>query len=484
MKREYKYLGFTLIELLAVIVILAVIALIVTPLITSTIESSRQNSARISASNYSDAVDQYIMAEITKGYTTEDSTYDISYFDSIEISGQKPTAGSITIKNTQVDSYQLLFGNYIVTKTSGSDVTTAKKGNASDITVEQTVVYSGQYKYTYNAAKKGWSMILKDDQLDATTINSTMLKEIYGHPIVSMHSLFQTSKASTIDLSSFNTSNVTDMSYMFFGCINLTNVDLTKLNTSNVTDMSHMFAFGGTSPSDTKGLSNFDFSSFDTSNVTNMSSMLYGQSRMTTIDLSKIKTLNVTNMSGMFCGCNKLTTINFPSTFITTKVTNMSNMFSWCTSLTSLDLSKFSTTEVTDMSLMFSECYALKSIDLSSFDTSNVTNMSGMFSYCYALESLDLSKFKTVKANDMTNMFSSNFKLTSLDLSTFDMTLAISTMKNGYNYKTSKSENINGVNCIIYNIKNLTNVYVRSQAELDALNQYGYANTTTVISIK
>jgi surface protein len=100
------------------------------------------------------------------------------------------------------------------------------------------------------------------------------------------------------------------------------------------------------------------------------------------------------------------------------------------------------------------------------------------------LESLDLSKFKTVKANDMTNMFSSNFKLTSLDLSTFDMTLAISTMKNGYNYKTSKSENINGVNCIIYNIKNLTNVYVRSQAELDALNQYGYANTTTVISIK
>jgi prepilin-type N-terminal cleavage/methylation domain-containing protein len=205
MKREYKYLGFTLIELLAVIVILAVIALIVTPMIMGTIESSRQSSAKSSASGYTDAVNQYIVSEVTKDYTTKDDTYDVSYFDMVEISGQKPTAGSITIKNGQVDAYQLLFNNYIVTKKSGSDTLIVKRGTSADITVEKTVVYNGQYKYTYDLNKNGWKMTLKDDQLAASVINTPMLKEIYGHPIVSMASLFYNSQATSIDLSSFDT---------------------------------------------------------------------------------------------------------------------------------------------------------------------------------------------------------------------------------------------------------------------------------------
>ena len=41
-----------------------------------------------------------------------------------------------------------------------------------------------------------------------------------------------------IDLSSFDTSNVTDMSGMFDGCRYLKNLNLSSLNTENVTDMS------------------------------------------------------------------------------------------------------------------------------------------------------------------------------------------------------------------------------------------------------
>ena len=46
-----------------------------------------------------------------------------------------------------------------------------------------------------------------------------------------------------IDLSNFNTQNVTNMSGMFWNCSSLTNLDLSIFNTQNVNDMSKMFLF-------------------------------------------------------------------------------------------------------------------------------------------------------------------------------------------------------------------------------------------------
>ena len=40
-----------------------------------------------------------------------------------------------------------------------------------------------------------------------------------------------------LDLSNFNTQNVTDMDYMFYNCSSLTKLDLSNFNTQNVTDM-------------------------------------------------------------------------------------------------------------------------------------------------------------------------------------------------------------------------------------------------------
>ena len=44
-----------------------------------------------------------------------------------------------------------------------------------------------------------------------------------------------------LNLSNFNTQNVTDMSYMFHKCSSLTNLNLSNFNTQNVTDMTCMF---------------------------------------------------------------------------------------------------------------------------------------------------------------------------------------------------------------------------------------------------
>ena len=179
-----------------------------------------------------------------------------------------------------------------------------------------------------------------------------------------------------VNLSSFNTSNVTNMAYMFSGCSSLINLELNNFNTSNVTNMNSMFYH-------CSSLTSLDMSSFNTSNVTNMSSMFASCYSLINIDLNSFNTSNVTNMSSMFNCCFPLISLDLNS-FNTVNVTDMSCMFVYCSSLISLNLCNFNTSKVTGtgMDSMFSNCSSLTSLDLSSFNTSKVTNMSSMFSGC------------------------------------------------------------------------------------------------------
>jgi surface protein len=57
-----------------------------------------------------------------------------------------------------------------------------------------------------------------------------------------MYGMFEgCSKLTSLDVSNFNTTNVTDMYGMFEGCSNLESLDVSKFNTANVTNMSSMF---------------------------------------------------------------------------------------------------------------------------------------------------------------------------------------------------------------------------------------------------
>ena len=106
---------------------------------------------------------------------------------------------------------------------------------------------------------------------------------------------------------------------------------------------------------------NLIFKNVDTSNVTNMSNMFYYCRSLTSLDVSKFDTSNVTNMYNMFNNCKYLTSLDL-STWDTTKVTDMSWMFSNCSSLTSLDISGWDISNVTDMNYMFNKCGSLKTI--------------------------------------------------------------------------------------------------------------------------
>ncbi len=232
------------------------------------------------------------------------------------------------------------------------------------------------------------------------------------------------SNLTSLNLSSFNTSNVTTMHNMFAFCRNLTSLDVSKFDTSNVTNMVSMFA-------DCSKLTSLDVSKFDTSNVTNMSSMFYGCSKLTSLDVSNFNTSNVTYMGSMFNGCSNLTSLDV-SKFNTSNVTNMNAMFDSCRSLTSLDVTNFDTSKVTDLSIMFDSCRSLSALDVSSFDTSNVTNMSYMFYGCSNLTSLDVSSFDTSNVAFMRWMFGNCSNLTSLDVSNFNTT-NVTTMESMFN---------------------------------------------------
>ena len=247
--------------------------------------------------------------------------------------------------------------------------------------------------------------------------------------------------AESIDLSNFNTSNVTNMRDMFYNCSLLTTLDLSNFDTSNVTNMSNMF-YGCSK------LTTLNLSSFNTSKVTNMSNMFGYCSSLTTLDLSNFDTSNVTNMSNMFGYFSSLTTLDL-SNFYTSKVTNMSYMFSYCSSLASLNVSNFDTSKVTNMSAMFIRCSLLASLNVSNFDTSKVTNMSQMFQNCKSLTSLDLSNFDTSKVTNMSGVFALCTSLTDIGVTNFD---------------TSNVTNMSGM---FYNSVSLKTIYVSDLWNVD-----------------
>ena len=198
---------------------------------------------------------------------------------------------------------------------------------------------------------------------------------------------------------------------MFHGCYNIINMDLSNFDTKNVTNMKYMF-------SGCNNLKNIDLSNFITDNVTNMSYMLYNCGKLENIDLSAFNTENVIDMGGLFCGCKvKSLDLNYLNT---KKVTNITHMFYRCEEITNLDLSSFNTENVQNMSGLFAGCKKLNNLDLSSFDTKNVFYMSHLFYDCQNLTNLVLNNFDTKNVDNMNSMFSNCFNLRTLDLSSFD----------------------------------------------------------------
>ena len=139
-----------------------------------------------------------------------------------------------------------------------------------------------------------------------------------------MNSMFyECNNLTTLNVSNFDTKNVTDMGWMFYGCNNLTTLNVSNFDTKKVTNMKSMFAF-------CNNLTTLNVTNFDTKNVTDMYAMFYECNNLTTLNVSNFDTKNVTDMTQMFHGCNNLTTIYVSEKFVTTACEYGDEMFKDC----------------------------------------------------------------------------------------------------------------------------------------------------------
>ena len=228
-----------------------------------------------------------------------------------------------------------------------------------------------------------------------------------GGVVANTNSAYLFSKFSNLkainNFNNFDTSNVTNMNFMFMDCQNLIDLDLSSFNTSNVTSLWQTFA--GCS-----SIIKINLNNWNTNKVTNMAGMFSNCKKLTNIDVSNFNTDNVTDMSGMFFNCSSLTHLNLGN-FNTGKVTKMSQMFLGCSKLSNLDLKNFNVSNVTNMREMFHNCSGLTNLDLSGWNTKNLINMSMMFQNCSNL-SLDIQNIIPEDFSFMMLSFMSTFYFT------------------------------------------------------------------------
>ena len=179
-----------------------------------------------------------------------------------------------------------------------------------EITPPQTVsIYTDSTNHldvTVSDGRKWYSYVLPKDKglfaIDNDIITKVIVKTNINYSPTVLFDSFIPSSIVEASFKGSNTSNVTDMRYMFGGCTSLSSLDLSGWDISNVYLMNGMFQ-------NCSKLTSLDLSKWDTSKVTSMGSMFFGCGGLTSLDLSGWVINDATSVMDMFYDCDSLTTI-------------------------------------------------------------------------------------------------------------------------------------------------------------------------------
>ena len=295
----------------------------------------------------------------------------------------------------------------------------AKVQNDEDVTCVCTskVTDMGGYPYNYGFFNKDVTddFIFNQDISSWDTSNVTNMQYLFAgaetfnqnignwdtSSVTNMTGMFFRASSFNQDIGSWDTSAVTNMQEMFRNASSF-NGDISNWDTSSVTDMSVMFELATAF--------NQDIGSWDTSNVTDMSYMFVGKyfpyegetlSKFNQ-DIGSWDTSSVTNMTGMFFRASSFN--QDIGSWDTSSVTKMTIMFNSAQSFNQ-NIGGWNTSSVTDMSSMFSFATAFNQ-DIGGWDTSSVTAMGQMFFYAIAFNQ-DIGSWDTSSVTSMNTMFNS-----------------------------------------------------------------------------
>ena len=206
--------------------------------------------------------------------------------------------------------------------------------------------------------------------------------------------------------------NVESMTWMFRSCLDLTALDLENWDVSNVKNFNSMFS-DRTSNTGNMKLKDVDFSKWDTRSAENMSWMFYGCGQLTDLDLSNWDVSNVTTMHHMFADCLKMENYNF-SGWNTESLVTIDGIFNSNRALKSVDVSAFDTQNITDFDQVFDGCSSLEEIiGLDQWNTSKGESFCE-FLLGTMVREIDLSSFNMSSAKYTNVMFHVNPELTTI----------------------------------------------------------------------
>ena len=227
---------------------------------------------------------------------------------------------------------------------------------------------------------------------------------------------FEYTNIKRVDISDWDLSNATDMSYFAYHS-NLEDIIFPEhFDIQKVTNLNMAFS--------SAKLKKLDFRGWKTRDLRYLTNFIQSMPTITEVTFGgDFKTDNVTSMSGMINANANLATINNINTLNTAKVTSMRSMFDSDAAITSLDLSTFDTTALTDMAGMFKNMSGLTSLTLKgSFAAANVTNMEGTFYGVKNINTFDLSNLVSKPTNlKQTFAFTGGGAIETIDISNMDL---------------------------------------------------------------
>lgn len=273
------------------------------------------------------------------GVNTASEQIDKTDTNAVAANPSQPTI----VKNGNRATKSKSTGRKVKTKTNTSDATWDNVQTDYDVTNHSLTIKGGNL-FNPNPIYKQFANSEKDLQ----TIKITGKVNASG----SIAKLFANlANVTTIEgLNNINVNSVTDMNYLFDGDKSLTSLDLTSWEPKNTTDMSHMF-----------------------SNCTNLKAVYLINSLNVTDGMPWFNTKKVTNMAAMFKNDRQLRYIG----------NDKSSMNEGGDIVLALAVDN-----VTDMSQMFNGCSSIKTIQFDNYDTSynKVQTMNSILANCTSLE--------------------------------------------------------------------------------------------------
>ena len=208
-------------------------------------------------------------------------------------------------------------------------------------------------------------------------------------------------------------SNNKDISSMFYGCSSLTSIDLSNFDVSKITNFQYMFY-------NCKSLQTINFGSFKLDNAESILRIFTNCISLKSLDLSSFKPVKLKDMYSAFSNCHSLISINL-NRFYTSLVTSMNYLFYNCTSLILIDISSFNTQNIKNMDSMFENCISLTSIIYPTNFASNTLSFISMFQNCHSLESIDFNFIITSETREFRYMFSNCYSLKSINIQSIEL---------------------------------------------------------------